>query len=107
AATQKPIMIVKSKEAIKSQKDLLYEARKKLRSKAARNSTKYALYSLRHSFATRLLEAGVDPMTVSALLGHADGSMLARVYSHLGESVDYLRDTLHRVAGVTVPGAST
>ena len=27
--------------------------------------TKYALYSLRHSFATRLLEAGVDPLTVS------------------------------------------
>ncbi len=53
--------------------------------------TKYALYSLRQSFATRLLEAGADPLTVSALPGHADGSMLARVYSHLGESVDHLR----------------
>ncbi len=59
--------------------------------------TKYALYSLRHSFATRLLEAGVDPLTVSALLGHADGAMLARVYSHLGESVDHLREALKRL----------
>jgi integrase/recombinase XerC len=61
--------------------------------------TKYALYSLRHSFATRLLEVGVDPLTVSALLGHADGSMLARVYSRLGDSVDHLRDTLKRLVG--------
>jgi integrase len=63
----------------------------------AKLGTKYALYSLRHSFATRLLEAGVDPLTVSALLGHTDGSMLARVYSHLGESVDHLRETLKRL----------
>jgi site-specific recombinase XerD len=61
--------------------------------------TKYALYSLRHSFATRLLESGTDPLTVSALLGHADGSMLARVYSHLGESVDHLRGALRRLEG--------
>jgi integrase len=61
--------------------------------------TKYALYSLRHSFATRLLEAGSDPLTVSALLGHADGSMLARVYSHLGESMDHLRNSLSRLEG--------
>jgi len=47
--------------------------------------TKYAMYSFRHPFATRLLESGVDPLTVSALLGHADGAMLARVYSHLGD----------------------
>ena len=61
--------------------------------------TKYALYSLRHAFATRLLESGVDPLTVSALLGHADGSILARVYSHLGDSVDHLKETLRRLEG--------
>ncbi len=61
--------------------------------------TKYALYSLRYSIATRLLEAAADPLTVSVLLGHADGSMLARVYSHLGESLDHLRTSLKKLEG--------
>jgi hypothetical protein len=42
---------------------------------------------------------GPTPLTVSALLGHADGSMLARVDAYLGESVDHLRETLKRLAG--------
>ena len=59
---------------------------------------KYALTAIRHSFATRMLEAGLDHLTVSALLGHADGAMLARVYSHVGENTDYLRDELRKGA---------
>ncbi len=84
---------------IKSENDLLREARKKLTAKeAAKRGTKYALTSIRHSFATRLLEAGVDHLTVSALLGHADGSMLAKVYSHVGQKTDFLRDALLRAS---------
>ncbi len=60
---------------------------------------KYALTAIRHSFATRLLEAGVDNLTVSALLGHADGSMvLSRTYSHIGKKSDFLREELLRAA---------
>jgi integrase len=56
---------------------------------------KYAAYSLRHGFATRKLEDGLDHLTVAALMGHADGTMLARVYSHVGERQDYLREKLN------------
>ncbi|OWK41961.1 Mobile element protein [Fimbriiglobus ruber] len=59
---------------------------------------KYALTAIRHSFATRMLEAGVDHLTVSALLGHADGAMLAKVYSHVGENTNYLRDELRKAS---------
>lgn len=39
------------------------------------------LYSLRHTFATRAVEAGVDLVTLAALLGHAKVNMVMR-YAH-------------------------
>ncbi|HTU17857.1 MAG TPA: site-specific integrase [Gemmataceae bacterium] len=57
---------------------------------------KYAAYSLRHSFAQRKLEAGHDHLTVAAWMGHSDGVMLARVYSHLGDRQDHLREQLNK-----------
>jgi integrase len=55
---------------------------------------KYACYSLRHGFATRKLEDGLDHLTVAALMGHSDGTMLARFYSHIGDRGDHLRQQL-------------
>ena len=41
-------------------------------------------HDLRHLFATRCIESGVDIPTVSRWLGHSDGGALAmRVYGHL------------------------
>ena len=41
-------------------------------------------HDLRHLFATRCIESGVDIPTVSRWLGHKDGGALAmRVYGHL------------------------
>jgi integrase len=41
-------------------------------------------HSMRHLFATRCIESGVDIPTVSRWLGHKDGGALAmRVYGHL------------------------
>jgi len=46
--------------------------------------SKITHHDLRHLFATRCIEAGVDIPTVSRWLGHKDGGALAmRVYGHL------------------------
>lgn len=43
-------------------------------------------HSLRHSYASRLLLAGVDVRTAAELLGHSDVAMTLNVYSHSDES---------------------
>jgi hypothetical protein len=46
--------------------------------------TRFTHHDLRHLFATRCIEAGVDIPTVSRWLGHKDGGALAmKVYGHL------------------------
>ena len=59
---------------------------------------KFCLYNFRHSFATRLLESGVDALTVAILLGHADVSMLGRVYQHLSHNPQHLLSQVRKAA---------
>ncbi|OWK42087.1 tyrosine-type recombinase/integrase [Fimbriiglobus ruber] len=105
AETLHPKKKVAGKTFPKAPNELLREARKKLTIKAAKKlGTKYALTTIRHSFATRLLEAGVDHITVAALMGHVDATMLSRVYSHVGEKTDFLRVELLRASGACAAG---
>ena len=57
---------------------------------------KLCLTHIRHRFATRMLLAGIDALTVATWLGHADTSMLSRVYGHLTQSPDYLHEKLRQ-----------
>jgi integrase len=50
----------------------------------------------RYSFATRMIKRGVDLITLSHLMGHADLSMLRRHYAKIGGDVSHLRDAIDR-----------
>lgn len=46
-------------------------------------STRVRLYDLRHTCATLMLRAGVNPKVVSERLGHADITLTLNTYSHV------------------------
>ncbi len=56
-------------------------------------------HTLRHSFATRLLELGVDVKTVSVLLGHGSPKTTLDCYAH--SLLDQQRSAMNRLAACT------
>jgi integrase len=77
----------------------LAERRKALYKVARRYGRKYCFYNLRHSWATRALRRGVDPLTVAILMGHSDPSMLAKVYAHLAQDPEFMAKAARKAAG--------
>lgn len=54
---------------------------------AARDEAKLpghlTFHSLRHAAASRLIRAGLDPVTVASVLGHEDATTTLRIYAHM------------------------
>jgi integrase len=74
--------------------------RRRLIAEMARGQVpRYCLYTFRHSWCTHALERGVDAVTVAVLMGHRDTTMISRVYSHLMQRRDHLRDAIRKAAG--------
>lgn len=55
--------------------------------------------SFRHGFATQALKNGVDPVSVSILMGHRDATQVAKTYQHLAADVQHLSAALAKVRG--------
>lgn len=55
--------------------------------------------SLRHLFATDLLQQGTPPATVAALLGHTSINMVMRTYGRLIDRKDHLKEALDKARG--------
>ncbi len=51
-------------------------------------------YMVRHTFATRKILAGVDLISIAALMGHRNLTSLSRVYAHVMRRQDHLRAAL-------------
>lgn len=60
---------------------------------------RFCSYNFRHSFATHSLTAGVDSTTVGVLMGHADPSMVGRVYQHLAKAPKFLQEQVQKARG--------
>lgn len=57
-------------------------------------------YTMRHSFCTNALIRGLDVVTVAALMGHKDATMVMRVYQHLAKNHAYLLKSVNRATAV-------
>lgn len=64
----------------------IYRAFKNIMEKAD-IKTHLTIHSMRHSFATRLLEKGADIKTVSDLLGHKSIQITLDIYSHVSSNL--------------------
>lgn len=98
--TLKPTRNEKGKSVTKSDAELRYEAKSKLIGRLiTKTIPRCSLYALRHAWATRALQSGLDGLTVAILMGHSDPSTLARVYQHMSHNPEHLLAQAAKVNG--------
>lgn len=55
-------------------------------------------HTLRHTFATRALEAGMDIKVLSVILGHGDVSTTLNKYAHV--LADHKKESMNKLNGL-------
>lgn len=55
----------------------------------------FSMHSLRHTFATRCFELGIDPKIVQEILGHSNISMTMDIYTHTSHEIK--RDAIEKI----------
>ena len=65
---------------------------------AAANIEHANFHALRHTFATRAIENGVNVKALSDILGHANVQITMDLYCH--SSLDLMRDSMDKIAGI-------
>ena len=65
----------------------------------------YTFHTLRHTFATRCVENGVDIKSLSEIMGHSNVTVTMQRYVH--PSMDLKREQMNKLAAVTIHGQSS
>jgi integrase len=73
---------------------------------AREHGTKYHLGAFRKGYATEALKSGVDTVTVAHLLGHADASMVSRVYARVQQDPRFMAEAARRAKGLKTDPSS-
>lgn len=60
-------------------------------------------YLARHGFGTRAILNGVNPAVVAELMGHSSLEMVSKVYVHLADQHQHLRDAVEQVNSSPMP----
>lgn len=63
----------------------------------AKVGVRFCAYLFRHTWATAALKTGMDSVTASVLMGHADPTTIARTYQHLAKDPKYLQKSMESV----------
>jgi len=75
------------------------ERRQRVNELAKQHGKRFNLYAIRHTYITESLVSGLDAVTVSVLAGHRDTTMISRVYAHLAEKHEHMRQAAKKVRG--------
>lgn len=93
------VRTLKGKPVAKSARALRVEARRKLTTKLACSlAPRLSLYAIRHTWATKALQKGVDPLTTAILLGHSDPSTLSKCYQHVSLNPAHMLEQAKRAS---------